>query len=63
VVPVHTEGYAVFVTRAKGKGLFKIPRSRLENLLSSSLLFKNLKIKIYRTICLPVVCMGVKLGR
>ena len=27
------------------------------------LLSKNLKIKIYRTIILPVVCMGVKLGR
>jgi hypothetical protein len=24
---------------------------------------KNLKIKIYRTIILPYVCMGVKLGR
>jgi hypothetical protein len=24
---------------------------------------KNLKIKIYRTIILPVVCVGVKLGR
>jgi len=33
------------------------------NLLSSRLLSKNLKIKIYRTIILPVVCMGVKLGR
>jgi len=27
----------------------------VQNLLSSSLLFKNLKIKIYRTIILPVV--------
>ena len=35
----------------------------LQNLLSSRLLSKNLKIKIYRTIILPVVCMGVKLGR
>jgi hypothetical protein len=49
--------------RAKGKGLFKIPRSRLENLLSSCLLSKNLKIKIYGIIILPVVCIGVKLGR
>ena len=32
------------------------------NLLSSSLVSKNLKIKIYGTIILPVVCMGVKLG-
>jgi len=31
VVPVHTEGYAVFVTRTKGKGLFKISRGRLKN--------------------------------
>jgi len=28
----------------------------VQNLLSSSLLSKNLKIKIYRTIILPVVC-------
>ena len=33
-----------------------------QNLLSSSLLSKNLKIKIYRTIILPIFCMGVKLG-
>jgi UDP-galactopyranose mutase len=30
----------------------------LQNLLSSSLLSKNLKIKIYRTIMLPVVLYG-----
>jgi hypothetical protein len=35
----------------------------VQQLLSSSLLSKNLKIKIYRTIILPVFCMGVKLGR
>jgi len=37
----------------------------VQNLLSSRLLSKNLKIKKYRTIILPVVlfCMGVKLGR
>ena len=35
----------------------------VQNLLSSRLLSKNLKIKIYRTISLPVVFMGVKLGR
>jgi hypothetical protein len=34
----------------------------VQNLLTSSLLPKNLKIKIYRTIILPVVCMGVKFG-
>jgi hypothetical protein len=34
-----------------------------QSLLSSRLLSKNLKTKIYRTINLPVVCMGVKLGR
>ena len=34
----------------------------VQSLLSSSLLCKNLKTKIYRTIILPVVCMGVKLG-
>jgi len=35
----------------------------VQNLLSSRLLSKNLKIKIYRTIILPLSCMGVKLGR
>jgi len=30
----------------------------VQNLLSSRLLFKNLKIKIYRTIILPVVLYG-----
>jgi len=35
----------------------------VQNALSFSLLFKNIKIKIYRTIILPVVCMGVKLDR
>jgi len=34
----------------------------VQKLLSSRLLSKNLKIKIYRTIILPVVCMGVKHG-
>ena len=35
----------------------------VQKLLSSRLLSKNLKIKIYRTIILPVFCLGVKLGR
>jgi len=35
----------------------------VQNLLSSRLLSRKLKIKIYRTIILPVFCMGVKLGR
>ena len=35
----------------------------VQNLLSSRLLSKNLKIKIYRTIILPLSCMGMKLGR
>ena len=35
----------------------------VQNLLSSRLLSKNLKIKIYRTIIFPVFCMGVKPGR
>ena len=30
----------------------------VQNLLSSSLLFKHLKIKIYRTVILPVVLYG-----
>ena len=35
----------------------------VQNLLSSSLLSKNLKIKIYRTIIFLFFCMDVKLGR
>ena len=35
----------------------------VQNLLSSSLLSRNLKIKVHRTVILPVFCMGVKLGR
>jgi hypothetical protein len=35
----------------------------VQNLLSSSLISKNLKTEIYRTINLPAVCTGVKLGR
>ena len=35
----------------------------VQNLLSSRLLSKNLKIKIYRTLILPVFFMGVKPGR
>ena len=34
-----------------------------QNLLSSMLLHKNLKIKIYRTIIFLLFCIGVKLGR
>ena len=34
----------------------------VKNLLSSSLLFKNIRIKIHRNIILRGVCMGVKLG-
>ena len=33
----------------------------VQNLLSSSLLSKNLKVKIYRTIILPVVLYGCKI--
>ena len=35
----------------------------VQNLLPSSLLSKNLKMKIYRTIILLLFCMDVKLGR
>jgi len=35
----------------------------VRNLLFSGFLSKILKIKIYRTIILPLFCMGVKLGR
>ena len=35
----------------------------VQNILSSSLLSKNLKIKIYRNLILLLFCMGVKLGR
>ena len=35
----------------------------VQDLLSSSLLYKKLKTKIYKSIALPIVCMGVELGR
>ena len=35
----------------------------VQNLLSSRLLSRKLKIKIYRTISCLLFCMGVKLGR
>jgi hypothetical protein len=35
----------------------------VQNILSSGLLSKNVKIKIYRTVILRVFFMGVKLGR
>jgi len=35
----------------------------VQNLLSSTLLSKSTHIKIYRTIIVPVFCMGLKLGR
>jgi hypothetical protein len=38
-------------------------RHSVQNLLSSNLQSKNIKIKKYRTVILPVVCLGVKLGR
>jgi hypothetical protein len=34
----------------------------VQSLLSSRLLSRNVKVKIYKAIILPVVCMGVKLG-
>jgi hypothetical protein len=34
----------------------------VQNLLSSRLLSKNTKIRVYRTTILHVFCMGVKLG-
>jgi hypothetical protein len=34
----------------------------VQNLLSSRLLYKNRRIRVYRTIILPVFCMAVKLG-
>jgi hypothetical protein len=34
----------------------------VQNLLSSSLLSKNIKIKIYRNVILPMLYMGLKLG-
>jgi hypothetical protein len=34
----------------------------VQNILSSSLLTKNVKIKIYRSIILHIFCMSVKLG-
>jgi hypothetical protein len=34
----------------------------VQNLLSPCLLSRSVKIKIYKTITLPVICMRVKLG-
>jgi hypothetical protein len=34
----------------------------VQSLLSSRLLYRNVKVKIYKTMILPVFCMGVKLG-
>ena len=48
----------------KIKSRFKVGNAcyySVQNLLSSSLLSKKLKIKIYRTIILPAVLYGVKL--
>ena len=38
--------------------LLEIPKGTVQNLLSSRLLSKHLKIEIYRTIILPVVLYG-----
>jgi hypothetical protein len=38
-------------------------KSRMNSRTASSLLTKNTKNEIHRTIILPVACMGVKLGR
>ena len=35
----------------------------VQNILSYSLVPKDIKVNIYRTVILPVFCMGVKLGR
>jgi len=35
----------------------------LQNILSHSLLSKNVMIEIYKIIIWPVFCMGVKVGR
>jgi hypothetical protein len=35
----------------------------VQNLLSSGLLSDDIKIKIYREIILPVICVDVKFGR
>ena len=55
VIPYRRFGtayrYQTTVLEPRGRG-------RLQNLLSSRLLSKNLKIKIYRTIILPVVLYG-----
>jgi hypothetical protein len=40
----------------------KVCYHSVQDLLSSSSLSKNIKIKIYRIIIVPVVCMGVKYG-
>ena len=44
------------------KMMITISYSSVQNLLSSLLLSKNIKIKIYRVIIWPLFCMGMKLG-
>jgi len=48
--------WRVFMNNSKV--LIKLLNTKLENLMSSSLLSKNLKIKVYRTIILPVILYG-----
>jgi len=48
----------IYSIQEESKSIFKSGDAcchSVQNLLSSSLLFKNLKIKIYRTVILPVV--------
>jgi len=53
--PIH---YTLEKRQSKDGFSFRAISSTVKNLLSSSLLSKNFKIKIYRTIILPVVLCG-----
>jgi hypothetical protein len=56
--PVMIMGYEIKSRLNSGNACYH----SVQNLLSSHLISKNLKIKIYRTVILPVVLLGVKLG-
>ena len=51
------------VYRCKSPELKDACYRSVQNVLLSSLIHKNIKIKVYRTVILPVVCVGVKLDR
>jgi hypothetical protein len=54
--------YSILVEIKKSLKSGNVCYPSVQNILSSSLLSKYVKIKIYRTIILSVICMGGKRG-